>query len=159
MLKKSGEGSTNGATYSLRGAIDISFIWMILWFILGIVFCVLHHFFNLSHQGKAVEGDHESFHSLQNQRVLIFVGTAFAFITKACYAFSLDYAYQQVVWRIWNNRPTTVESIDHLISLPWDARRFLSLGQWKDAKRAIFIGIIIWLGLLPSTNPTIYHAF
>ena len=84
---------------------------MLAAFVAGIAFAVGHHFFYHSLQSKRVDG------ATFNQQINTGIGTAFAFLVRACLVIAVGVAFVQVFWQQILRKAVTVERIDSMSQL------------------------------------------
>ncbi|KAK8023737.1 hypothetical protein PG993_011803 [Apiospora rasikravindrae] len=96
---------------------------MVASFLVGVMFAVGHHLFYASLDAKPTQGADFVFlgSTYSSQQFNLAVGTAFAFLVKAAFVFSVSIAYIQLFWRqlkynTEKGRPSTVEHTDSLYS-------------------------------------------
>lgn len=108
--------------------------------LLGFLGAVAHHLFYQSLNGKVAK----------DQLMMVRIGTALAFFTKAMLVGSVIIAYRQRIWDTMRRKPLTLKGIDGLFAVVEDPTHFFTLEMYKKAKLATTMAIITWIIPLAS---------
>ncbi|KAL8848660.1 MAG: hypothetical protein Q9221_006334 [Calogaya cf. arnoldii] len=128
---------------------------MVASLIVGIIFALGHHLFyaNLDRQPAAttledysILGMHVSVQQLNTA-----VGTAFAFLVRACLMLSISIAYFQIfVWSVGKKQGTQLAHLDVMTSALNDLVSLASFGTWWRRPWLWLLAVVAWLMSLPS---------
>ncbi|PPJ60669.1 hypothetical protein CBER1_03436 [Cercospora berteroae] len=120
--------------------------------LLGLLFALGHHFFYASLHGTEAPSVYDEYHlfgaSLSEQQTNTAIGTAFAFLVRACLIFAISLAYQQAV--LWSaaresNRGVTVAHLDVLMSALGNLLALGTLSVWVRRPVLLLIAVMAWL--------------
>jgi len=82
--------------------------------------------------------------SAEQQKWVIRIGTAFAFLTKTLLASAITTVYAQHVWKIFRGKPFTIAGIDAILAASHDIESLSSLEMLWSAKGATLLALAIW---------------
>jgi hypothetical protein len=106
--------------------------------ILGVVFVFGHHFFYHSlHHTPTNE-------AVFQQEVNTGIGTAFAFLIRMFLVISVGTAYWQLFWLQVKRKPTSLESLDTLISILENAFKFFNVRTLASFPVLAIVAIVLW---------------
>ena len=110
--------------------------------LIGIAFAVGHHAFYSHYNGRAVTSE-------QEQRYIISVGTAFAFLVKVFLTLATATAYVQNFWMRVKRRPNSVQELDALNAVLRNPLHFWNIRMWSRHMVLLVLALITWY--FPST--------
>ncbi|KAH8150102.1 uncharacterized protein LAJ45_05788 [Morchella importuna] len=113
---------------------------MVTLLFLGLLGALAHHLFYQSLDGKEAK----------DQLMMMRIGTALAFFTKAMLVGSVVVAYRQRIWDTMRRKPLTLRGIDSLFAVVEDPTHFFSPEIYKKAKLATAMAVITWIIPLAS---------
>ena len=118
----------------------------------GILFALGHHLFYANLDGKSAPTALEDYQVLGTrvsiQQVNIALGTAFAFLVRACLMLSISIAYFQVlIWSVAKNG-TKLVHLDVMTSALQDFVSLARLGTWWRRPWLWLLAFVGWYGSL-----------
>lgn len=121
--------------------------------IAGLAFMLAHHLFYQSLHGNVVS-DHPPFgFEVSQQQLNVAVGTAFAFLAKACLVIAISVAFVQIFWHAISAQcmeaAPTLERIDALHSALDNAFEMFNLRLWLMQPLLMTVAGLAWLVDLP----------
>lgn len=128
---------------------------MIASFIVGTLFALGHHLFYASldrqHASTAVDGHNVLGMHISMQQLNTAVGTAFAFLVRACLVSSISVAYFQIfMWSIGKQgtKGTRLDHLDVMTSALHDLLSLLSFKTWWRRPWIWILAMVAWYGTL-----------
>ncbi|KAK0883908.1 hypothetical protein LTR87_002386 [Friedmanniomyces endolithicus] len=120
--------------------------------LVGTIFALGHHLFYASLDGKAAATALEDHHVLgvevSSQQINTAVGTAFAFLVRACLMLSISIAYFQIlIWTVATRgvAGTRLVHLDVMTSALHDLVSLVSLGAWLRRPWLWILALVAWL--------------
>lgn len=124
---------------------------IVVTFILGLLFAIGHHVFYHDLDGKLVDSNDRLF----GQQINISIGTAFAFLFRACLSVSIGATYWQVFWRqmLRKGKSLPVAQLDSLAGLLGSIFEFLEVGALLRYQGLALLAALSWLIPLAALLP------
>ena len=118
----------------------------------GVLFATGHHLFYQRLAGTAVSTDNFNLlgSSISRQEASVAIGTALAFVTKACLVFAISLAFIQVLWREISarNAAPTLATIDNIWSAIANLLVLFNLPLWLKYPLLLLMATAAWYVLL-----------
>ncbi|KAL9032237.1 MAG: hypothetical protein Q9180_006614 [Flavoplaca navasiana] len=135
---------------------------MVASLLVGILLAVGHHLFyaSLDRQRAVTTLENYGFLGMQVsiQQINTAVGTAFAFLVKACLMLSVSIAYFQIsMWSVGNyaKRGTQLVHLDAMTSALHDLVSLLSFKTWWRRPWLWILAVVVWYGFFAEVNISI----
>lgn len=112
--------------------------------LVGIVLSIGHHLFYQSLAGKSMPVAGHNVMGVSKQKINASAGTAFAFLTKSCFAIAVSTAYIQLFWKAAKGRTTTVVTLDGLLSAMKNMLFLLEPKLWWKYPFLVYVALTIW---------------
>lgn len=114
----------------------------------GFVFILAHHLFYQSLNGTLVSDDAPFGFEISQQQVNVAVGTAFAFLAKACLVVAVSAAFVQIFWHTIRAQrmeaAPTLERIDAVYSTLDNAFEMLNVRSWYTHPVLMVVAGLAW---------------
>lgn len=114
----------------------------------ALAFMVAHHLFYRSLQGTSVSDDAPFGFEVSQQQVNIAIGTAFAFLAKACMVIAISVAFVQIFWHGINARSMdaapTLERIDAVYTSMDNAFEMFNFRTWVAHPELMLVAGLAW---------------
>lgn len=110
----------------------------------GVLLILGHHLFYQSLAGSEIPTAYHGAFGVSKQKLNTSAGTAFAFLVKACFAYSLSVAYAQLVWRSIKHQRTELARLDALFSIIKNATLLADYSLWLKFPVLLSIALSVW---------------
>ena len=104
----------------------------------GVLFALGHHFYYHFLDGRAIDETRFS------QSISIGIGTALAFLVKACLVLAIGIAYVQLFWRRLSASAVEIQEIDSLFAARANLTELFALHMWTRHSVLAFIAALSW---------------
>ena len=105
--------------------------------LLGLVFAIAHDRFYNSYDGQAVGSGRE-------QKLIVDVGTAFAFLVKMFFRIAAASVLSQQLFQSLRHKAESISNIDALFNISGNALHFVKVALWIRHPALAAIAIVIW---------------
>lgn len=113
-------------------------------FVGGIALAVGHHCFYQRLAGNTVPYADHGVLGVSRQKLYSSIGTALAFLVKACLAIAASTAYVQLFWMNAKRQATNIASLDALLSAMRNVVCLLDATLWWRYPLMLCVALTIW---------------
>ena len=104
----------------------------------GVLFALIQHFYYSFLDGRGIN------ETRFPQSISIGIGTALAFLVKACLVLAISIAYVQLFWRRLRASAVQIQEIDSLFSVRTNLTELFAINMWTRHSLLALVAALSW---------------